>query len=100
MLHADDAAAAAVLTGPMREWLGGVLTLRIKHRPLATIEVSDGWVMCAIQAGGMAAPDAVELRGQGRPGHPGPWPDVLLRLLQEFRGHLQNPQSQPGPQRS
>jgi hypothetical protein len=64
--------------------------LRIKHRPLVTIEVSDGWVMCAIQAGGMAAPESVELSTQGRRGHPGPWPDVLLRLLREFRGHVQN----------
>ena len=99
VLYADDAAAVAALTGPLREWLGGVLVLRIKHRPLVTIEVSDGWVMCAIQAGGMAAPDAIELRMQGRPGHPGPWPDVLLQLLQDFRGYLQNPHSQPGPQR-
>lgn len=98
VLYADDAAAAAgVLTGPLREWLGGVLALRIKHRPLVTIEVSDGWVMCAIQAGGMAAPDALELRMQGRPGHPGPWPDVLLRLLQEFRGHVQGPHTWPAP---
>jgi hypothetical protein len=93
-LYADDAAAAAaVLTGPVREWLGEVLVLRIKHRPLVTIEVSNGWVMCAIQAGGMAAPDSVELSMQGRRGHPGPWPDVLLRLLREFRGHVQNPHS-------
>jgi hypothetical protein len=84
-LYADDAAAAAALTGPLREWLGEVLVLRIKHRPLVTLEVSDGWVMCAIQAGGMAAPDSVELSAQGRRGHPGPWPDVLLRLLREFR---------------
>jgi hypothetical protein len=50
-------------------------------------------VMCAIQAGGMAAPDAVELSMQGRPGHPGPWPDALLRLLREFRGHVRDPHS-------
>ena len=98
VLHADDAAAAAgVLTGPLRQWLGEVLALRIKHRRLVTIEVSGGWVMTTIQAGGLAAPDGVELRMQGRPGHPGPWPDVLLRLLQEFRGYLPAPRAQPGP---
>lgn len=76
--------------GPVRQRLGVSLALRIKHRPLVTIEASGGWVMCAIQAGGMARPDSVERRMQGRPGHPRPWPDVL-RLLQEFCGYLQNP---------
>jgi hypothetical protein len=89
VLHADDpAAVAAVLGGPMRGWLPGALATRPEQRPLITLEVSGGWAMTAIQAGGLAVPDAVALSRQQCLGHPGPWPDALLSLLAGFRGHV------------
>ena len=92
VLHADDpAAVAAVLGGPLRGWLPGALATRPEQRPLITLEVSGGWAMTAIQAGGLAVPDAVALSRQRRLGHPGPWPDALLSLLAAFREHVPAP---------
>jgi hypothetical protein len=89
LLHADDLpAVAAVLDGPLREWLPDGLTARIQHRPVITIEISGNWAMTALQATGLAFPDDLELRMQDRPGHPGPWPEVLLGLLAAFRDRV------------
>ncbi len=96
-LHTGDpAAAAAVLGGAMRGWLPGALATRPENRPLITLEVSGGWAMAAIQAGGLAVPDAVALNRQQRLGHPGPWPDALLSLLAGFREHVPPGARQPG----
>jgi hypothetical protein len=51
--------------------------------------------MTAIQAGGLAVPDAVALSRQQCLGHPGPWPDALLSLLAGFRGHVPPGARQP-----
>ncbi len=96
VLHADDpAAVAAVLGGPLRGWLPGALATRPEQRPLITLEVSGGWAMTAIQAGGLAVPDAVALGRQQRLGHPGPWPDALLSLLAGFREQIPPGARQP-----
>jgi hypothetical protein len=79
----------------MRGWLPGALATRPEQRPLITLEVSGGWAMTAIQAGGLAVPDAVALSRQQRLGHPGPWPDALLSLLAGFRGHVPPGARQP-----
>ena len=50
----------------------------------------------AIQAGGLAVPDAVALSRQQRLGHPGPWPDALLSLLAGFREHVPPAAREPG----
>jgi len=102
LLHADDVGAAgAVLEGRMKDWLTGVLPSRVENRPVITIEISGGWAMTAIQARGLAMPDAValELPRQGRPGHPGPWPDALLALLWSFRDLVPPGPRLAGPQR-
>jgi len=97
VLYADDpAAVAAVLGGPLRSWLPGALATRPEQRPLITLEVSGGWAMTAIQAGGLAVPDMVALSRQQRLGHPGPWPDALLSLLAGFREHAAPGARRPG----
>ena len=96
----DPAASTALalpleLDGPLRDWLPGALAVRVEHRNPVTVEVSAGWVMTAIQAAGLVTPDSVALASQGRPGHPGPWPDVLLGLLRDFRDRVPHGQRRP-----
>jgi hypothetical protein len=89
VLHAaDPGAARALLGGPLDGWLVGALALRIDNQALVAVEVSGGWAMAAIQAGGLAVPDVVALSRQARQGHPGPWPDALLALLRNFRDQV------------
>src|SRR5882724_613811 len=50
VLHADDASAVRVFDADLLAWLSDVLSMRIEHRTLATLEVSQGWVLAAVQA--------------------------------------------------
>ena len=96
VLYADDVAVATgVLDASVQRWLTDALAVRFQHRSVVALEVGGGWAMAAIQAGAIFEPDEVALRSLGRKGHPGPWPDVLLRLLAEFREHLR-PYAGPG----
>jgi hypothetical protein len=88
VLHFDGGPVRQIFGPPMLGWLAEALAIRIQLRPIVTIEVSNGWALAAVQARGLARPEAVELQLQGRPGHPGPWPDVLLRLLRGFRDRV------------
>jgi hypothetical protein len=88
VLRCDDARARQVFGPAMLAWLAESLAVRIQVRPIVTIEVSSGWALAAVQARGLARPEQTELLMQGRPGHPGPWPDVLLRLLRGFRDRV------------
>jgi hypothetical protein len=86
VLHCDAQSQVRQIFGPpILAWLAESLAVRIQVRPIVTIEVSSGWALAAVQARGLARPDNIELQMQGRAGHPGPWPDVLLRLLRGFR---------------
>ena len=86
-LHGDDAQAlfGTPLGVSIRSWLPGALALRVNHGHPVAVEVSGGWALTAIQAGGLTVPDAVALDRQRRLGMPGPWPDVLLGMLKELR---------------
>jgi hypothetical protein len=89
VLHSDADGQARQIFGPsMLAWLAESLAVRIQVRPIVTLEVSSGWALAAVQARGLARPENVELQLQGRAGHPGPWPDVLLRLLRGFRDRV------------
>jgi hypothetical protein len=91
VLHSDGGPAGQIFDQAMLSWLSVALAVRIQVRPIVTIEVSNGWALTAVQARGLARPDELELRMQGRNGHPGPWPDVLLQLLRGFRDHVPPP---------
>lgn len=99
VLHAADPSAASVLDPPLLAWLADVLAMRIEHKTLAALEVSQGWAIAAVQAHAVARPDAEALAIQARdPRHPGPWPDTLLGLLRNFRDRVPPAQRrrQPG----
>lgn len=71
-LHADDpAAAAAVLAGPLNEWLPGILSLRIDGRALTCLEVSGGWALAAVQAPGPGDAGCRGVEPAGTAGPPG-----------------------------
>ena len=86
-LHGDDAPAlfGTPLGASVRSWLPGALALRVNHGHPVAIEVSGGWALTAIQAGGLTVPDAVALNQKQRLGMPGPWPDELLAMLKQLR---------------
>jgi hypothetical protein len=88
VLHGEPGRVRPVFDPPMLAFLAETLAVRIQVRPVVTLEVSSGWALAAIQARGLARPEQAELQLQGRPGHPGPWPDVLLRLLRGFRDRV------------
>lgn len=85
-LHGEDAPAlfGTPLGLSVRSWLPGALALRTDHGHPVALEVSGGWALAAIQAGGVTVPDTVALEQQ-RLGLPGPWPDALLGMLKELR---------------
>jgi hypothetical protein len=88
-LYTEDAVAAAILGGPAwRDWLPIVFGRPIESRTPVALEVNAGWALCALQARGMAVPDAVALDRHRRLGVPGPWPDALLQILAELRAML------------
>ncbi|HEX4789195.1 MAG TPA: hypothetical protein VH372_12080 [Actinospica sp.] len=85
-LYTEDPVAAAIVGGPgWRDWLPIVFGRPIESRTPVALEVSAGWALCALQARGMAVPDAVALERHRRLGVPGPWPDALLQILAELR---------------
>jgi hypothetical protein len=93
VLHSDGPGAARVLDPPLLAWLADVLAMHIEHKTLATLEVSRGWALAAVQAHALVRPDAGALATQADdPRRPGPWPDTLLGLLRNFRDRV--PQSQ------
>jgi hypothetical protein len=95
VLHADGPGADGVLDAALLAWLADVLVMRIEHKTLATLEVSHGWALAAVQAHALVRPDADALAMQAHdPRRPGPWPDTLLGLLRNFRDRV--PQSQRG----
>jgi hypothetical protein len=95
VLYAYNHVAAATLDAPLLAWLADVLVMRIEHRTLATLEVSAGWALAAIQAHGPPRRDDSVLDSQARdPGRPGPWPDTLLGILRNFRQRI--PESRRG----
>jgi hypothetical protein len=96
VLHAADPSAASMLDPPLLAWLADVLAMRIEHKTLAALEVSQGWAIAAVQAHAQVRPDADALAMQARdPGHPGPWPDILLGLLRNFRDRVPPAQRRP-----
>jgi hypothetical protein len=93
VLHADGPGAGRVLDAALLAWLADVLVMRIEHKTLATLEVSHGWALAAVQPHALVRPDADALAMQAHdPRRPGPWPDTLLGLLRNFRDRV--PQSQ------
>jgi hypothetical protein len=96
VLHADGPGAADVLDAALRAWLADVLVMRIEHKTLATLEVSHGWALAAVQAHTLVRPDAGALAMQAYdPRRPGPWPDTLLGLLRNFRDRVPKTQRLP-----
>ena len=96
VLHADGPGAAAVLDAALLAWLADVLVMRIEQKTLATLEVSHGWALAAVQAHALVRPDAGALAMQAHdPRRPGPWPDTLLGLLRNFRDRVPPAQRLP-----
>ena len=68
-----------------RDWLNQALQERyVDHRPIAVLEITDGWALIAARAGDFGHPDELALANPRL--RFGPWPDEVLRRLMDLRG--------------
>lgn len=86
-VHSEDPDAVRVVfaSAAARDWLTEALTERyVDHRPIAVVEITDGWALIAARAGDFGHPDELALANPRL--RFGPWPDEVLRRLVDLRG--------------